>query len=410
MRVIFVGHACHLVEVDGLRVLTDPWLVDPIFGGHVERAPTAGYAVGDLPPFDVIALSHGHLDHFNAPTLAAIEDKSIPVIHPPVRFTELDSNLRRLGFTNLVARDDFEPFTQGGVRVVPTPSLGVLDECAWLVEGASGRFWNGVDAPQPVEVIREIHSLFGPPDLCAVSHNSFDQPSLLGLESFKSADHGPRGAAESAHTLEAHAAFPAASNLRWCGPRGPEVTRKVIRRNGKDLAAALTEAAPDVAFLDLEPGDAWSRQGGIERSVLSGTTAPRVANDYIHPFLGTGERHCGSNRPTSEEAFRIHLPARLRAVPDAARYLGQRVCIEVTGEDAATFTLDFSQPDAAPERGDVDAPYSLRLDHEDWKDLFERKISWQVLLVSDRLAVTRVEQGAPPAGLHFAYAMQAIFP
>jgi hypothetical protein len=33
-----------------------------------------------------------------------------------------------------------------------------------------------------------------------------------------------------------------------------------------------------------------------------------------------------------------------------------------------------------------------------------------VLLVSDRLAVTRVRRGLPPDGLHFAYAMQGFFP
>ncbi len=59
---IFLGHACHLVEVGGLRVLTDPWLLDPIFSGHVERDPPPPIGVADLPPIDVIVLSHGHLD------------------------------------------------------------------------------------------------------------------------------------------------------------------------------------------------------------------------------------------------------------------------------------------------------------------------------------------------------------
>ncbi len=98
MRVTFLGHACHLVEVDGMRILTDPWLVDPIFENHCERDPALAFGPADLPPLDAIAITHGHLDHFNAPTLAALPDKSIPVVHPPIRFSELDANLRRLGF------------------------------------------------------------------------------------------------------------------------------------------------------------------------------------------------------------------------------------------------------------------------------------------------------------------------
>jgi hypothetical protein len=327
-----------------------------------------------------------------------------------VRFTELDRNLRLLGFTNLHARADFEPFTLGTVRIVPTPSRGVLDECAWLMEGRSGRFWNGADAPQPPEVIEEIAARFGPIDLGAFSHNSFDQPALLGLESFKSADHGPEGGARAARLLGVTAAFAAASNLRWCGAQGEAITRRVIRRGPEHFLATLARGAPTVQGLDLRPGDAWSREGGVERGVLRGTSAPRATHDYVHAFLGTGERHCPPGRPSTEDLFRRDLPARLAAVPDAARYIGQSVVIEVTGEDASTWTVDFSEPGAPPKPGDLGAPFALRLPDEDWKDLFERRFSWQVMLVSDRLRVTRLRPGPAPEGLHFAYALQGILP
>lgn len=405
----FLGHACHLVEVDGLRILTDPWLVDPIFAGHVERDPPLAFGPADLPPLDAIALTHGHLDHFNAPTLAALPDRSIPVVHPPIRFSELDANLRRLGFENLHARADFEPFELGSVRIVPTPSLGVLDECAYAIEGRSGRFWNGADAPQPPELVEALAKRLGPVDLAAVSHNSFDQPALLALDSFKEPDHGPEGGARAVRVLGAPHAFAAASNLRWRGPQGAAITRKVIRRGAADWRACMARLAPGHVALDLEPGDAWSREGGIERGAQRGTPAPRVANDYLHAFIDTGIRWCAT-RPSTAGSFRRDLPARLAAAPDAAAYVGQAVTFEITGEDPGTFTVDFRRPGVPVEAGDAGAPFALRIPDRDWKDLFERRLSWQVLLVSDRLAVTRVRRGAPPDGLHFAYALQAVFP
>jgi L-ascorbate metabolism protein UlaG (beta-lactamase superfamily) len=410
VRVTFLGHACHLVEVDGLRILTDPWLVDPIFEGHIERDPALAFGPDDLPPLDAIAITHGHLDHFNAPTLAALPDKSIPVVHPPSLFSELDVNLRRLGFTNVHARADWEPFVLGSARIVPTPSLGVLDECAFWIEGRDGRFWNGADAPQPPQVVGEIAGRLGAPDLAALSHNSFDQPSLLALPSFKEPDHGPEGALATARTLGARATFGAASNMRWCGPDGPAITRKVIRRGVADWRALMAREAASIPALDLAPGDAWSREGGVERGAFRGRAAARVAHDYIHPFLGTGERFSGAARPDTEETFRRDLPARLAKAAAASRYVGQSVYVEVVGDDPGAFTIDFARPDLAPVAGDAGAPFALRIVDSDWKDLFERRVSWQVLLVSDRLAVTRVRRGLPPDGLHFAYAMQGFFP
>jgi L-ascorbate metabolism protein UlaG (beta-lactamase superfamily) len=410
VRVIWLGHACHLVEVDGRRVLTDPWLVDPIFEGCVEHGagPAAGPA--ELPPLDAIALTHGHLDHFNAPTLAALPDKSIPVVHPPVGATELDANLRRLGFTNLHEREDWKPFELDSVRIVPTPSLGVLDECAFWIEGRTGRFWNGADAPQPPEVIGEIARRLGAPDLAAVSHNSFDQPALLGLASHKPADHGPEGGARAARLLGARAAFGAASSMRWCGPRGEAITRKVIRRDASHLRARLAAGAPGVEALDLAPGDAWSREGGVERDALRGRGAPRAAHDYIHAFLDTGERLSPPGRPSTEETFRRDLPAHLARRAGASRALGQRVAIDVVGEDPGRYTIDFATPGAAPTPGDDGAAFALRVRDVDWKDLFERRVSWQVLLVNDELVVTRFRPGTPPDGLHFCYALQGVFP
>lgn len=410
MRVIFLGHACHLVEVDGLRVLTDPWLVDPIFEGLVEHDVPLGFGPADLPPIDAIALTHGHLDHLNAPTLAALPDKSLPVVHPPAGFTELADTLRRLGYRNLHERGEFEPFELGTARIVPTPSIGVMDECAYVVDGRSGRFFDGGDAPQPPHLIEEIAKRFGPFDCGALSHNSFDMPALLGLPSHKPADHGPEGGVRTARILGVAAAVAAASNMRWCGPDGDAITKRVIRRSRASFVERLRRDAPGVEPLELRPGDAWSREGGVERGVLRGTPAPRTAHDYVHPFLATGERHCPPGRPSLEETFRRDLPARLAAASAAALEVARPVCFEIRGEECATWTVDFSRPDAPPVPGDAGAPFAVRVPCDDWKDLFERRLSWQVLLSSDRLRVLRFAPGAPPDGLHFAYALQAVFP
>lgn len=408
MRVIHVGHACHLVELDGLRILTDPWLVDPIFAGSIEHATPLGFGIADLGRIDAIALTHAHLDHLNAPTLAALPDKSIPVVHPSGRFTEIEATLRLLGFHELHARADWEPFELGTVRVVPTPSQGVLDECAFFVSGRGGRFFDGADAPQPPEIVREIHARLGAPDLAALAHNSFDQPALLGLHSLKDADHAPEAGVRSARLLAAPTVMPAASYMRWCGEHGPAITRRVIRRSGADFLARLAREAPAVTGVALAPGDAWSREGGVERGVLRGRPEPRARHDYVHPLLETGARHCPPGRPSTEDTFRRDLPRLLAEAPEQAAYLGQAVAFEIVGADPGVYTVDFAARSVAA--GDTGAAFAVRIPDEDWKDLFERTVPWQVLLVNDRTRVTRFRPGPPPDGLHFAYALQGVFP
>ncbi len=409
MKVSFLGHACHLVEIDGVRVLTDPWLRDPIFEGLVEHDRPLGFGLGDLPGVDVIALTHGHLDHFNAPTLDLLPDKAIPVVHPPIRFTELDANLRALGFDNLVACGDYQPFRLGSVEIIPTPSRGVLDECAYLIRGNEGSFWDGGDAPQPEDLMRDLGRRFGPVTLAALSHNSFDQPALLGLHSHKPADHGPLAAAASAEALSLRAALPAASSMRWCGPEGDAVTSMVIRRSATDLRNEIASRRADIETPDLVPGDCWTTNG-IERRRVVGSTSPAAEHDYLHSYLQTGASWSNDQRPSTADCFERDLPQRTATAPDASLYVDRAVTFRVEGEDAGTYTYDFRRPGSKPERGDTGAPSALCLSSRDWRDLFTRRISWQVLLVSNRLVVERFEPGAPPLGLHFAYALQAIFP
>jgi L-ascorbate metabolism protein UlaG (beta-lactamase superfamily) len=408
VRVIFLGHACYLVESGKHRVLTDPWLTDPIFEGRIERDPPLAFSVSDMPPFDAIVLTHAHLDHFNAPTLATIADKSVPVIHPRVTFTELDANLRLLGFSNLIPLNDFESHDIGSIEVTATPSRGVMDECAYLFTTPTGRFWNGADAPQVPEVIAEIAARHGRIDVGAFSHNSFDQPALLGLPSFKPADHAPAAAIQAARLLGVRAAIPGASNMRWCGKDGAALTRKAIRRSREDFLARLAAVAPEVMGLDLQPGDAWSRDGGVARAVVRGRAAIAPPHDYVHPYLGTGARWCRTPCPSTEDLCRRDLPARLAAARCAAANVGNRVFVEIEGDDAGAYTVDFRTGESAA--GDRGAAYGFKLGSADWKGLFERRHSWQVLMTSDRLRVTRYVPGPPPAGLHFVYAMQGIFP
>ncbi|MCA9612769.1 MAG: MBL fold metallo-hydrolase [Myxococcales bacterium] len=72
MRVTFVGHATLLVQMEGLNVLTDPLFeprTSPVSFAGPKRFRPPGIRFEDLPPIDLVLLSHNHYDHCCVPTL-----------------------------------------------------------------------------------------------------------------------------------------------------------------------------------------------------------------------------------------------------------------------------------------------------------------------------------------------------
>ncbi len=87
MRVSFVGHATMLVQVAGLNLLTDPvWSsrASPVAFAGPKRVNPAGIALKDLPPIDVILLSHNHYDHLDLATLSQLKAAHDPLIITPL--------------------------------------------------------------------------------------------------------------------------------------------------------------------------------------------------------------------------------------------------------------------------------------------------------------------------------------
>ena len=74
-RVSYVGHASWLVQTAGLNMLLDPvWSkrASPFRAVGPRRVNDPGIAFADLPPIDVVLVSHGHYDHLDLATLSRL--------------------------------------------------------------------------------------------------------------------------------------------------------------------------------------------------------------------------------------------------------------------------------------------------------------------------------------------------
>ncbi|WP_229668977.1 MBL fold metallo-hydrolase [Edaphobacter acidisoli] len=70
LGVTFIGHSSFMVQIGGRRVL-----IDPVFANHLillRRQRRAGLRIDELPPIDIVLLTHAHMDHLNITSLRRI--------------------------------------------------------------------------------------------------------------------------------------------------------------------------------------------------------------------------------------------------------------------------------------------------------------------------------------------------
>jgi L-ascorbate metabolism protein UlaG (beta-lactamase superfamily) len=87
LRVTMIGHASLLIQVAGLNILTDPvWSdrVSPVSFIGPRRHNPPGIAQVDLPPIDIIVVTHNHYDHLDLKTLGALHRAHAPRIVTPL--------------------------------------------------------------------------------------------------------------------------------------------------------------------------------------------------------------------------------------------------------------------------------------------------------------------------------------
>ena len=83
LRITFVNHATVLVQTDSLNILIDPvWSerVSPLAWYGPKRHRPPGIRFEDLPPIDLVLISHNHYDHMDLPTLQRL----VRAFHPRI--------------------------------------------------------------------------------------------------------------------------------------------------------------------------------------------------------------------------------------------------------------------------------------------------------------------------------------
>ncbi len=208
LRITWFGHSSSLVEIDGVRVLIDPvWdeRAAPMqwFGPRRFFPPTI--ALKDLPPIDVVLISHDHYDHLGAGTMQQLAGLTNFRQARWVAPLGVGSILEGFGidpprWTELNWTDQVQV---GGLMITALParhfsgrSLSNRFQTLWAsfaLIGPKHRVYYGADSGEWYG-FRDIGQSYGPFDLSMLEIGAFD-PLWADIHM------GPEGAARSFQLL-----------------------------------------------------------------------------------------------------------------------------------------------------------------------------------------------------------------
>ncbi len=81
LLITWIGHSTFLIQVAGCNILTDPIFGTPSF--FFPRLAKPGVMFDQLPPIDLVMVSHNHIDHMHLPSLKLLEKHHKPVFLVP---------------------------------------------------------------------------------------------------------------------------------------------------------------------------------------------------------------------------------------------------------------------------------------------------------------------------------------
>ena len=150
MRITGLGHAGMFIETAGGSILCDPVIGPTFFGSWFPFPDNRGLDWEKYGKADFLYISHRHRDHFDPALMQRYVPKDIKVLLPDYPTDDLEQDLRRLGYDNIVYTQAGVPLEFGDLKLMVTPlrapSDGPIGDSSLSVDDGTASILNQNDS------------------------------------------------------------------------------------------------------------------------------------------------------------------------------------------------------------------------------------------------------------------------
>jgi|GEM_PF-6116961 len=271
MKITCIAHACLLIEAGGLKILTDPWIAGPSWGGNLWVYPPAKVTPEDFDDIDVIYFSHAHEDHFQRECVARLPQATkerAKVLIPDFGMPYFEKAVRKAGFKNVTAmQHEGVADLADGVRAHMQINDQEDHDSALVIEADQSTLFLQTDSVLSINEAERLGQKFDVDLLFAITvltgiYPAFcDMPSdLMIARASEKRKRSISYALDVTRALKAKAVVPYASDLCYLGSLYH--INALHHHDKAEFVARLVKELPETEGIRMTPGDFLELNGG----------------------------------------------------------------------------------------------------------------------------------------------------
>ena len=264
--IVWFGHSSYLIKIDGKHIL-----VDPVFSGYASPIKlnsaknfdgTNVYSVEDMPPIDILLITHDHYDHCDYKTILKLDSKTKNIITSlgvgshleywgidKNKVTELDWNdsaekIEGIKITAMTARH----FSGRGIKRAKTLWS------SFILKTKTHAIYIGADSGYDTH-FKEIGDTYGPFDIAILESGQYN-------EAWKSIHMMPEETVQASIDIKANILLP----VHWgkfslaLHPWNEPIERVVKKTEELNVAITTPMIGEPIVLGETHPASKWWRK------------------------------------------------------------------------------------------------------------------------------------------------------